>query len=933
MPLLFWLDVVAYGISAVIAIALVLMVLGSGPQRALNRLFALFVLIAAAWAALAMLLRLTLWLQRGNPTLVAECSALAFILLGPVMLVFTARYVDRRTRWTDGMAALGVMLSVAMAFPLFSHLLVSGHRLGSTGTTHHELSTAGLVFSIVPFLYMIWSLVLFWQERRRKGEPHLALGVLVFVAGMIVGGMLDIPFPVLSFTTLLGVSILGYGVVSRQLFNPLKERTAELQQEVTERARVEEELHAQREAEREFSRRLAELHRVSLELSLADSVDDMCRLAVELGRDLLQIDRIGIWFVDRQDPAYMLGTFGVDEQGQIRDERGRRVLISLDGPHDAFLAGQVSLLYQPDDDLYDDKSEMVGRGDKALAALWDGEEVIGLISVDNFFTYRSITERQRDLFVLFAQVVGHLSSLKRAEEALRESEEMLRLIFENAFDGISVYEEFPEEGIRRLIDCNARYAEITGRSRQELLDMGNTLPIQRSIELPEGREDFLKALDQDGFYRGRFSWVRPDGKENTVEYAAVPVQIRGKTLIVGIDRDITERQRSEAEIMRLQHLLQNITDSMPSALITLAPDGRVLACNPAAEALFGKTADKSEGGVLWDTCPELARYQDLFEQVLRERQVARRHRDRMVTPGGDVYRDVDMFPLEANDIEGVVLRIDDVTRRVQLEEMMLQSAKMASVGALAAGVAHEINNPLGAMMQSAQVLQMALDVDRPRTRERLQSYAVDPEGLAHYLQERGLIEYLQGIRDMGTRAAKIVTDLLSFSRKQSSDVAPHDLNVLVQQTLDLASADYDLRRKYDFREIEVTLDLAHDLPQLICDGQQIEQVVLNLLRNAAQAMAGEQEGERQPRLTVRTRVLGEWVRLEMEDNGPGIPGEVRERLFEPFFTTKEVGKGTGLGLWLCWSIVVERHGGRIWVESGADGGSCFVIELPVVGND
>jgi signal transduction histidine kinase len=255
---------------------------------------------------------------------------------------------------------------------------------------------------------------------------------------------------------------------------------------------------------------------------------------------------------------------------------------------------------------------------------------------------------------------------------------------------------------------------------------------------------------------------------------------------------------------------------------------------------------------------------------------------------------------------------------------------------LAAGVAHEINNPLGAMMQSAQMLQVVLDIQRPRVRQHLERLGLDPEGLANYLQERGLWEYLDGIRDSGARAAKIVADLLNFSRRASSDAAPRDLNLLVKQALDLAVTDYDLKKKYDFRNIELSRDFGQDLPKIICDGQQIQQVVLNLVRNAAQAMAEEmdradadKEEKYRPRLTLRTSVSSGWVRLEVEDNGPGVPEALRERLFEPFFTTKAVGEGTGLGLWLCWSIVVERHKGRIWIEPGGDGGARFVVELPV----
>jgi len=397
-------------------------------------------------------------------------------------------------------------------------------------------------------------------------------------------------------------------------------------------------------------------------------------------------------------------------------------------------------------------------------------------------------------------------------------------------------------------------------------------------------------------------------------------------------REIAERERVEIEIRYLQHLLQNIADSMPTALIALDTAGRVLLWNPSAEKMLGLTAERVQGQVPWDICPELARYRHLFEEVLRTEQNIRRHKERFDERNAYAFYDVSIFPLQANRIEGCVLRIDDITQRVRLEEIMFQSTKMASIGSLAAGIAHEINNPLAAMMQSAQILQRAFDTGHPRTRDRLQASGVDPENLNHYLQTRELQAYIEGIRSSGARAAKIVADLLSFSHKSPMGLVPHDLNAMVQQTLDLAVTDYDLEHGYDFRNVTVIYELSPDLPAIPCDKQQIQQVVLNLVRNAVQAMlknTGAPPVADEPRLTLRTSVRENWVRLEVENNGPTIPKEVHARLFEPFFTTKDVGEGTGLGLWVCWSIVVERHRGRIWAEAGRVDGARFVVELPI----
>ena len=400
-------------------------------------------------------------------------------------------------------------------------------------------------------------------------------------------------------------------------------------------------------------------------------------------------------------------------------------------------------------------------------------------------------------------------------------------------------------------------------------------------------------------------------------------------------------QERTAEVSRLQHLLQNIADSMPSALITVDAAGRVLTWNPAATQLTGRQRDDVLGRSLWQMCPMLGAYRETFETVVDRRQVVHLHEKRGSPPGGKTYWDVSIFPLVADDVRGAVLRIDDVTQRVHLEKEVLHSAKMASVGRLAAGVAHEINNPLSGIAQSVQLVMRALDVGLDDTRRRLKEMGLDPDILGRYLAARRVLFYLKGARQAGERAARIVSDLLTFSRKPLGGFTSHDLNDLVERTLVLAETDYDLGRGYDFKDVVVVRELAPDLPRVICDGQQIQQVILNLVRNAAQEMlraeatlAAREEGWR-PRLVLRTSLTedGSYLRLEVEDNGMGLTPEAREHLFEPFFTTKEVGVGTGLGLWLCWSIVVERHHGRIWGETlpeeAGGHGTRFIVELPL----
>lgn len=552
-------------------------------------------------------------------------------------------------------------------------------------------------------------------------------------------------------------------------------------------------------------------------------------------------------------------------------------------------------------------------------------------------TFNRLTER---LLNSISKLELQVDLLHRAERALAYEQHLTQALLNTTPDHIY------------FKDLQSRFIRI---SQSHAARFGLNDPIEASGKTDF---DFFSAEHAGQAYRDEQEIIRtgqaivgleeketwPDGSVTWVSSTKMPlVDENGEIMgIVGISREITDRKESEAEILRLQQLLQNISDSMPSALIALNADGQVLLWNPTAQALTGCALHEIAGKAVWPVCPILARYQSLFEEVLHTQQMRHRHKEATVKLDATrVYHNVDIFPLTSDTFSGAVMRIDDVTERVQLEEMMLQSTKMASVGGLAAGVAHELNNPLGAMVQSAQVLQMALDTQRTRTQERLSAYGIDVARLEQYLQERGIHEYLTGIRQTGERAAKIVSDLLNFSRKSASGFALQNLNMLVERTLDLAATDYDLKKKYDFKDIEMVRDIAAEVPNITCDQQQIQQVVLNLVRNAAYAMSEKRavikNGDYRPRMIVRTRmatVHGEngksYVRLEIEDNGPGFSEATQAHLFEPFFTTKDVGEGTGLGLWLCWSIVVERHGGRIWSESAPEGGARFVVELPII---
>ena len=257
----------------------------------------------------------------------------------------------------------------------------------------------------------------------------------------------------------------------------------------------------------------------------------------------------------------------------------------------------------------------------------------------------------------------------------------------------------------------------------------------------------------------------------------------------------------------------------------------------------------------------------------------------------------DAYFAMASDVSKAIERLDAQRGQAKLvQERLLQSEKMSSVGQLVSGVAHELNNPLTGITGFAQLLLLRDDL---------------PDAA------RKQIETIYGEAE---RASKIVSNLLTFARRGKAQKEAANLNTLLERVLELRN--YDLR----VRNINTELDLDAALPTTLADPNQLQQVFLNILINAEQAMRTE---DREGTLLITTGVRGGSILVSFKDSGPGMSAETMRRIFDPFFTTKEAGDGTGLGLTISYGII-EDHGGRIWAESNAGRGTTFFIELPVV---
>jgi len=540
-----------------------------------------------------------------------------------------------------------------------------------------------------------------------------------------------------------------------------------------------------------------------------------------------------------------------------------------------------------------------------------------------FNTFMERLERSRE------SLRAEIEVRKKAEAAIRQSEAKYRELVQNAnsiilrvdtHGRITFFNEFAQS----FFGYNE--AEIVGRN-----SVGTIMPHSDS----DGRsmrsvmEAVAKYPEDYGYYE--VENMRRDGRRVWVAWTNKAVRDDAGQIAeyLCIGHDVTEAKAAEKEMARMRLYLQKIVDSMPSILVGVDLNGRVTLFNREAQNLTGLTSEKALGLPVDKIFNDFEVYKEMIHQATVQQTTMKAEKVPHPARSDQRWADIMVYPVVFNSVEGVVIRIDDVTARARMENVMVQTEKMMSVGGLAAGMAHEINNPVGAMVQSAQNILRRISSDLPANVAAAKACGIQLAALRAYLEDRQIISFLEGIRISGEKAAEIVDNMLHFSRQSESRKEEVQLADLLDKTISLAAHDYDLKKKYDFRRIQIERVFEDNVKKVPCVATEIEQVVLNLLRNAAQAMAKQDTECDPPRITLRLYAQNDMAVIEVEDNGPGMNPKDLKRVFEPFFTTKDVGTGTGLGLSVSYFIITNNHGGTLEARSESGKGANFIIRLPM----
>ena len=494
----------------------------------------------------------------------------------------------------------------------------------------------------------------------------------------------------------------------------------------------------------------------------------------------------------------------------------------------------------------------------------------------------------------------------RRTRDLRASQERYKILFDEAADSVIMVNpgggiiasnrrqeailKYPEEQLvgRRFIDLILpKYQPSVAALMQEVLKGATKTPTVEVKVFDRAGRPVSMELDLTGIGAGPMTYIMVQLRDIT-ERKVLERQLQEYS--ESLEVKVQERTR---EIEETKTYLENLLENANDVIYTLDLDQRFTYVNSKVESwgyrkedLIGRPylslMSKRHRGKRLRTTLDIGTKQAYEVEILNK-------------TGEPRNALVSVSPLRDNSgqIVGVLGIARDITEKKRLEQQVLNAEKLASIGKLAAGVAHEINNPLGGILNGLYNL-------------RKKSVSLDRA-----------TEYLASMEEGLRRVQKIVRQLLDFSQQHDPELTPTEVNAIIERVLTLTS--------YAFEGTRVRLhrELGHELPPLLADRHMLEQVLMNLILNAVQAIRGEGV------VTVRSGHDGPWCTIEVEDTGSGIPPDVLPKIFDPFFTTKGQGEGTGLGLSVSLGIV-ERHGGEIAVKSQVGRGTTFIVRLPAI---
>ena len=518
---------------------------------------------------------------------------------------------------------------------------------------------------------------------------------------------------------------------------------------------------------------------------------------------------------------------------------------------------------------------------------------------------------------------------KRLSKELGRAQEQLQIVLNGTGSGLWLM-DVPSG----LITLSRGWATHLGYKHQEVTLA--TAHLQEQI-LPQDRGPMHQALDD--LIAARTKQHRSEYRIKKIDGTVIWVQERGRvtswgpdgkaTRIEGTFVNILPMKTLEQEKQRLQDCLVSTADAMSAVVVTVDMDMNITLWNKQAASTTGLPGEAAIGAPIGQVLPLMANHLDLVAMAIKTGKMQTSHRIQSRRNASVRHKDITVFPIKSKTTRGAIVRIDDMTEHIRMEEAMHHTKTLMSVGGLAAGIAHEINNPISGIVQNTALLLARLTEKSPENIDAAIKTGITMDAIHDYLDMRKAGPLIEAINGSGKRAAEMVRKSLSYAKRNDIRMAPYQITRLLDKTLLILEKDFIAGGQEAFKNIQIIRHFEKDLPDIMCEGPKIQQVLYNILSNAAESLLKSESQAQLQTLTLTIQTESHMLRIDIEDNGPGIQTGLCERIFEPFFTTHNREKGRGLGLFIAHFIITTGHNGQINVDSSPNLFTRFTLRLPL----
>jgi PAS domain S-box-containing protein len=674
--------------------------------------------------------------------------------------------------------------------------------------------------------------------------------------------------------------------------------------DITERKRTEAALEEKHQQELLLQQQLKTLHEITIQLTRAETLDDFYRSIVEHGIQSFGFERMGLLLYDTERDLAM-GTYGTDAHGQIMDERGLTLnTTDLTGVLKRTLNRSERFAFDADVPLYSNMQE-VGRGDNVVAALWNGE-ALGWLCVDNLIHHKPITKTQQDILALYALTAGSLLSRKRAEFALRESEERYQSVVQTQSELICRYQ--PD---LTLTFVNNAYCRYFNHSAEEIIGKSFLETIPES-EREDVKAFYEKLVRTKGSVTYEHHVIMDDGSIRWQLWTDTTVVNESDEVVAiqAVGLDITDRKQAENALRESEKKFRSFIESAPISVLITDPNGEIVLANTEAVKVFGYPQTELIGQSIELLVPDSEKRQHVNSRThytlapesrrMGGLQVRARRKD-----GSHFPCEVQLSYVETHPTPLVMGFILDVTQQKEAELTLKQAlAQEKELGELKSRfvsmASHEFRTPLAAILATTETLTIY--------RDKMNAQQIDIR--------------LDKIRQQVMHMKDIMEDVLQLARIQAGRVKYEptlgNLDMLCSEIIE----EFENQSQYTGRITYTGVKL----PELMFFDQRLmRQVITNVIGNALKYSSKEKP------VYVDLQQNAAEIVLKVKDEGIGIPVEDIKHLFEPFHRAKNVGtiSGTGLGMSIS-KQAVEIHGGTIMPESEVGVGTTMTIVLPLV---